>query len=150
MRFLFGDSRWRFALERWCEVPIAGRFVRFLVDLAAVAGVDARGEGENESRVAGQLAAVNEHAAAANRATYGMAAAFSHEQREAIDRLDRVSSSRRSRPRAWRHGRQALTSALPPVRTRPRAWQHGRRALTSAFGAGAVEAARMASWKTVR
>ena len=65
--------RWRFAIERGCEVPIAGRFVRFLVDLARLPAL-MREARQNESRVAGQLAAVNEHAAAANRATYGMAA----------------------------------------------------------------------------
>ena len=81
--------RWRFALERGCEVPIAGRFVRLLVDLARLPAL-MREARQNESRVAGQLAAVNEHAAAANRATYGMAAASSQEQRDAIDRFDRV------------------------------------------------------------
>ena len=65
--------RWRFAIERACELPIAGPIVRFLVDLARLPAL-MREARQNETRVAGQLAAVNEHAAAANRATYGMAA----------------------------------------------------------------------------
>jgi len=81
--------RWRFVLERGCEVPIAGRFVRFLVELARLPAL-MRKVRQNECRVAGQLAAVNEHAAAANRATHGMAAASLQDQREAIDRLDRA------------------------------------------------------------
>ena len=65
--------RWRFAIERACEIPIAGPVVRFLVDLARLPA-SMREARQNESRVAKGLAAVNEHAAAANRATYGMAA----------------------------------------------------------------------------
>ena len=118
--------RWHFALERGCELPIAGRFVRFLVDLVRLPAL-MREARQNESRIAGQLAAVNEHAAAANRATYGMAAAFSQEQREAIDRFDRALE------------KQALEAA------RMASWT------TSAeqrLVAGAAAAARMASWAT--
>ena len=84
--------RWRFVLERGCEVPIAGRFVRFLVDLARFPAL-MREARQNESRVAGQLAAVNEHAAAANRQTYGMAAAA----KQALNRMqDQADDQKRA------------------------------------------------------
>ncbi len=81
--------RWRFAFERACEVPVAGRFVRYLVDLARLPTL-MREARQNETRLAGQLAAASKHVNAANRATYGMVAASSQEQRQAIDRLDQA------------------------------------------------------------
>ena len=81
--------RWRFALERACEMPVVGPFIRYLVDLARLPTL-LREARQNETRLAGQLAAAGEHINAANRATYGMVAASWHEQQENIGRLDQA------------------------------------------------------------
>jgi len=117
---------WRFLLERACEVPIAGRLIGVVVILARLPTIQKQAT-QNEGRLAAQLAAVYEHAAATNRATRGMASAALQEQREAIDRFNRALEQ------------QALAVA------RVASWK------TSAderLAAAAAAAARMASWKT--
>ncbi len=101
---------WRFLLERGCEMPVAGRLIGVVVILARLPTIQKQAR-QNEGRLAAQLAAVYEHAAAANRVTRGMASASLQEQRDAIGRLNRALES-------VARAAQALETGLGSLATR--------------------------------